>query len=804
MSSRSAAQPTTNSLHTLSDALFEFARERDDAPVRLIPVLRFPVLGELRGRNGIGKSLSIKLLQLLTGEQPWEQEREAWRTLRERLGPTSVTASGLSEAETVEWDLNPGAWPKEPTSDIAELFSGSEQGPGIEARIDGESASLEQVSRLLKVHRLLGDETLEESVRAQIGQMETRARREARSLQHNAAQVRAVLVEAVDSLEPLSGRVVQRLNETLEKLRAKREVVAKQQEELRERVTRLTSLETRARSLERLEELEAGDAAEELDAQLQRLDAEIASVAADRDKRFDAAVADVAMRERIQAAREEVERVEALLQRAIADVRARAGEAQLDDEAVQADPDVVARAHDDAVDALNRLRDEQARRDAVPLVRRAATSVKRALDRVEPPAVLDHPFAIIDERPITGRQLADGVDAELRALSTAQRDPSGEQLEQTLADLSRRLEAITELQRALARQRRHTTALRNRRNDLLALSGEADGGAGEEYSQLEQRLAHLEDQRRELQGNRFRYTILRDDLGPGETPAHARERLRRDLVAAGVVAEDDLPSARATAETKLREIEFQLREVNVEIDEAQRGLDSARERQGLGAEALHHTTLVRALGSNGLAVPAESDSEGLERFAQDLLQATETVLQRLMALTRETEGAVGAFEHLEREKLTDVDKWRVERVRATAERQVVEALNQAVLRRELFDDGVVEGYDHLRKTVSFRPGSTTSPVTRSLSAFSSGERVFAYTQMRLRGFADQPSPCANRLVALDEFGAFLESRRIRALEDLVREELLGRSIDRVLFVLPLTGTYAENGRDYTVADREQS
>jgi hypothetical protein len=41
---------------------FEIARERQDPPVRVLPLLTIPILGELQGRNGIGKSLSVKLL----------------------------------------------------------------------------------------------------------------------------------------------------------------------------------------------------------------------------------------------------------------------------------------------------------------------------------------------------------------------------------------------------------------------------------------------------------------------------------------------------------------------------------------------------------------------------------------------------------------------------------------------------------------------------------------------------------------------------------------------------------------------
>jgi hypothetical protein len=56
-------------------------------------------------------------------------------------------------------------------------------------------------------------------------------------------------------------------------------------------------------------------------------------------------------------------------------------------------------------------------------------------------------------------------------------------------------------------------------------------------------------------------------------------------------------------------------------------------------------------------------------------------------------------------------------------------------------------------------------------------------------------------VALDEFGAFLESRRIAALEDLVRDELLGHGIDAVLFILPLTSDVIVNEHGFALIDR---
>jgi hypothetical protein len=776
---------------------FEIARERQDAPVRVLPLLTVPTIAELQGRNGIGKSLSVKLLELLTGHQPWLGEDEAWRTLRDHLGPTSVTASGLAGGQNIEWDLVPQAWPKAPPPDVGELCVPAESGTGLEIRIDGAAASLSDVRALVRVHRLVGDETLEDSVDSRISHMASRARRESAAIGDASERVRVVIAEAMGALEPLSGRVVRRLSDRVSELETKRKELLERHHKEEQRVGRLLGLEQRSRALARLEELEASGTAGELGTKLQAIDDELKNLRQERDRRFEAAVADVQLRQQIQDARAEVERVEGLLERAVEDARERASEAGLERPDADLDAETVAAAHDAVVEEIRQLRETQASQDVVPLVRQAATSVKRTLNRVDPSSVLEHPIAVLHERDVTGRQLVEGLDAELKKLDGAARDPSGPQLDTQIAATSARLDAIVELQRALARQRRHTTALHNRRAELLTLTEQASGDATATYVELEQRIGQLEDERRELQGHRFRHSILLEELGPGEDLPRARERLTRDLRAAGVVVDDDLVETRTSIEASLRETDYQLRQTQVSADEALRELASAQERAALGAEALKHTALIRALQAQGMSLEMGGDTEAL---AEQLLRACERVASSLNRLTAAGDAAVGAFQHLDDDG-GDIDRSRIAHVRAVAEQHIVEALNQHVLQNELFDKGVVEGYDHIRKVVAFRPAGSASAVTRSLSAFSSGERVFAYTQMRLRAIPETEPPCENRIVVLDEFGAFLESRRVRALERLVEEELLGHGIDRVLFILPLVTRTPVNEHGYALLDR---
>ena len=788
--------------------LVEIARQRNNLPVRFLSPLSIPTLGELQGRNGIGKSLTIKLLELLTGHQPWQGEEEAWRTLRDRLGPTSVTVSGLRNGQTIEWDLNPDAWPERPPLQVSVLGVSTTGGPiGVEARVVGIPVTLEQVRRTLEVHRLVGDETLEDSVAARIGHMETQAANEAELVRNRATDVRQVLAEATKALEPLSGRRERVLREKIDELRKRREGLGAQAEKDTRRAERLRQLEARDRTLGRIAELQSSTAAEKVGEELTRINQDLTAARRELDRRFDAAVADAQLRGKIEEAREEVERAHALLTRAVEDARHHAVEAGLGENAEGLEPDTVAELHENVSEEIRRLHETFATQDAVPLVRRTATTVKRALTRADPQSVLNHPIAVIHDGEVTGLELSAGIDAELARLDQAARHPSSEQIEQVISAASNRLQAIIELERALARRRRHTTALRNRRNALLALSAGAEGDAGEDYVRLEQQISELEDRRRELQGQHFRHTVLLGELRPGESLERATERLQRDILAAGVVVVADLADTREFVESQLRDLDYEVRRTGAELEEAVRDLASAEERRRLAVEALSKTALLQAMGGTAERFAGDDGP----RAAEELLRAVERVTTSLNRLDVEVTGVAGAFGQIDRraeELPSGQDVSRIDRVRVEAERAIVEALNQTVLRNELFDGGHVVAYDHRRKdhrrkVVKFQLGEASEPLTRSLAAFSSGERVFAYTQMRLRAISDTPQSTGNRIVVLDEFGAFLESRRIRALEDLVRGELLGHGVDRVLFILPLTTSVEVNAAGFVILDRTQ-
>jgi hypothetical protein len=77
--------------------------------------------------------------------------------------------------------------------------------------------------------------------------------------------------------------------------------------------------------------------------------------------------------------------------------------------------------------------------------------------------------------------------------------------------------------------------------------------------------------------------------------------------------------------------------------------------------------------------------------------------------------------------------------------------------------------------------------TRPLQAFSSGEQALAYTRARLASLDRDDTLARNRLIALDEFGAFIAADGMRSLTTYLRDRRRALPQDQIVVVLPLSG-----------------
>src|ERR1700722_14057429 len=75
----------------------------------------------LEGRNGIGKSVLIRLLVLISGVQPYPGQAALWQSLRSLVGRTKITVDGLSgDVSSAIVRLTPDHWPAQPPAQIGE------------------------------------------------------------------------------------------------------------------------------------------------------------------------------------------------------------------------------------------------------------------------------------------------------------------------------------------------------------------------------------------------------------------------------------------------------------------------------------------------------------------------------------------------------------------------------------------------------------------------------------------------------------------------------------------------------------
>jgi hypothetical protein len=112
-------------------------------------------------------------------------------------------------------------------------------------------------------------------------------------------------------------------------------------------------------------------------------------------------------------------------------------------------------------------------------------------------------------------------------------------------------------------------------------------------------------------------------------------------------------------------------------------------------------------------------------------------------------------------------------------------LRSPEIQKALFEGGSFEDFDLLRREVTWRT-PTMELRRRPIEAFSSGERAFTYVLATVLQLQQNSERARNRLLVLDEFGAFIEADRLDRLVGFLTDQLLGAGIaDQVVIILPL-------------------
>lgn len=134
---------------------FQFTRSGGDG-LPVIPVIPDHRLSTIEGRNGIGKTLAARVLQFVSGEQPFAALPKAWESFCNDLGLLTVTIDGFPGGEIVRCQLDSSSWRGRSEADCRVR-------PG-DAFINDEVADWEAVRNLIQVRRIAGDEGLSETL----------------------------------------------------------------------------------------------------------------------------------------------------------------------------------------------------------------------------------------------------------------------------------------------------------------------------------------------------------------------------------------------------------------------------------------------------------------------------------------------------------------------------------------------------------------------------------------------------------------------------------------------------------------
>lgn len=766
--------------------------------VPLIERLPAYPLARMEGYNGIGKSLTIRLLQLAVGRQTFHQAR-TWESFVEGLGRLRIYARGLDGADEIVWDINAANLPTEPTDVTDEWFT---------ITIDGERSHLGDVARLLSVHRLPGDTGLAETLGEQI----EADRRTFTAWHRQLTGEGGPLIQTLDLLDQVQS-ILQRVDRP-RILTARDDVLEatteleRNREQLRIAIARQSAF-ARARALSR-RLAEFAEFGADVDAQAAQVETELAALQ-ERRAAVNAAISDLeTAAARSEEARKRIATVRRRLDNHFAHLTVeRQREADLLQRAQIADVDDA----DDALEAsrkeLSSLVERRAALDATPLVHALVERLRGLLEHAEAEGL--GPQVLLGEEEsaevLTISELRARLETREQELAGVEPTAEGQALAEEIDAASGRIQALEQLPSVRAEVERRLRLIGTAEAEIQQLVGTAGTDVIAEVEERRRELADLDERAASLARERTVLAIRKEAIGGGRTPEETDAEYRALLADLGVD-------------------ESELEEAASKQDESVRLLQSAHHRAQEEATAVRET--------------AAALDEELRRVVNTLTdESAFSWLATVHGLPRPDqpiEGQLAVIEAIHRSVVGAIERagalpGQMAGIEVALDRLAARLKGREETGGRRYADEVTFGYgeefrgwfdDHLvRETllpeakeivaVDLRPErldvewETRDGARRSrpLDAFSRGEQAFAYTRARLASLDAVDTRARNRLIVLDEFGAFIARDRLQALVDLLKERQRRVPNDQVLLILPIAADYHEQMKTAIATEKER-
>ncbi|WP_156367976.1 hypothetical protein [Aeromicrobium sp. Leaf291] len=733
----------------------------------------------LEGRNGIGKTVSVQLLELISGAMPPEfiERPELWTSLKKRLGNTKVIGTELIGAKSIEFVFTPERWLDSPAVDMDRLG---------DARIDGESAAGSEAAALISVERIAGNEDLADTVA-----------RHRDLLQGQLAAVGRQLRRRNDDLQVFAGDLLEDLQ------RADPRHLQEEQVALVEAVSRSNEASEAAKAAsDRLADmLSAQESMRKRDAVNRNSEDLLASrdAAVEHVRALETQLAEAQARaDTLASALEKEGGVAERLARAGRTLRIRRSRRSKLSSAVEAgsqmlgvEPVAPAVAQD-----ISRCEEERRRLSDLQRGLDSAGEVRGLLEDMLPALRAAAPHS-------AGTLLADGfvpeltVEAAYASMSARHlsliNEPTPQQVRELLAEistLSRRREALELLSRDIA---------------TLARADELFAETVAEYNTLEEQAENATETAKASREADGAVGGLQSEL----TAAHSiLATLNQQIAAQGTVSRTDadhevqaLTAKLGISESELANAEPQFRresaDADAHLESTSRALASARRRVTTRTAEISQTIArinqdPRYRWINTVTILSQPDgAPDLEAFEQvrDAILAAASAIQNVGDMVDRLEGICRDFLNSRAAEPSELDAASQSLAKPVSDMlasSILQALNSPSVQKRVFGGGTAVGLDPVNRNLTLRWESGAEDV-RPMAGFSTGEQAFAFTQARILDIT--PSSKPNRLLVLDEFGAFVSADRLPDLAAFLSAPEVEEVANQVLVILPLHVNY---------------
>ncbi len=756
-------------------------------PLRVLDGLSDVPLSVIEGRNGIGKSLAVRVLEICCGEMPYRLRSPAWESLRTGLGSFEVRAENLRGANLVLWRADSREWPGEPSGAPDEAWFET-------LEVDGAPTTMSELRNLMRVHRIAGDEGIVET-------LANRADAEAEAVHRWAARYTggegtplAVLEHKADDLRLMFGgwtdAAIPFLRQSLVNAEEEHERAAAEAERAYSQHKLVSDAVDLQRRLDRYSE-----EAPQLQAELTEVEGDIADRQARRraiDTELREIVQSSALAGPVQKELRNAQQTTSKNRRKLADSVRRAStlatQLGIVDErsGVEAESALVG-------ETIEALELEQRSLDAAPVMRELLDEITDRLAQGEETGLADEiVFEELEtDLSLTVAQTRCGMFNRRRALEGHPPPPAAEAVQEQLDAQVRRQAQVTALLAHINEVERYNRLVQTNeervRKAVAALPAAGSGGV----RSLEEEKARLDDEIVQLAGRR---ASLVERLGGSSVsdPADLRQRLEQSLESAGVPQEllddalveygDALEVAREAERIARESLSARRSELARTESDVQRAWNMLANRDDLG-------WLRDALA---LEPAQHTSNEAQARYIESLRERLDAVLDRLGAVRAQLAAVeralIGVGRHI-RSQSPEAEMY-VKELKSWLGRRFSDWFNNERVRRELLPEAAGDiAVDLEAREVLWTEGEIIR--SRPLEAFSSGEQAFAYTRARLGLLDDEDNPPQNRLVVLDEFGAFIAHDRLQQLFDVLEDRIPQHPTDQVVVILPLARDYEQ-------------